>query len=259
MQNTSIHRAFIVQPLLAILLFAGPVFARDGAPVWPMPAPLPTAPEGINTATYPMPRVEWLVRVKTTNEKAKAQASSIELIFDGDSITDGWQSRGKEVWEKRYGKLHAFDFGIAADRTEHLLWRLSQGQVDGLHPKLVAILIGTNNLLSNTPEQTAEGVKAIVAEYRQRCPDAVVLLQAVFPRGNLATDPMRAKIKEVNRIIAKLDDGKKVIFIDFGDKFLSPDGTLGPDIMPDFLHPNAKGYEIWADAIQPVIDKYLSK
>jgi len=222
-----------------------------------MPSPLPSAPAGVNTAICPMPRLEWISRVATTNQKAKAIASSIELVFDGDSITDGWQASGREVWATHYGKLNAFDFGISADRTEHVLWRLSQGQMDGIHPKLVAIMIGTNNLGANTPEQVAEGVKAIVTEYRKRCPDAVILLQAIFPRGNLANNPARAKIKSVNEIISKLDDGKKVIYIDFGDKFLSADGTLSPDIMPDFLHPNAKGYEIWAEAIQPVIDKYF--
>ncbi|MEI8340892.1 MAG: GDSL-type esterase/lipase family protein, partial [Verrucomicrobiota bacterium] len=108
-------------------------------------------------------------------------------------------------------------------------------------------------------EQIAEGVTAIVGGYRKRCPEAVILLQAIFPRGKAATDPARAKIKAINQLLAKLDDGKQVVFIDFGDKFLSADGTLSPDIMPDFLHPSAKGYEIWAEAIQPVIDKYFPK
>ena len=118
-------------------------------------------------------------------------------------------------------------------------------------------MIGTNNLGANTNEQIAEGVAAIVQDYRTRCPDAVVLLQAIFPRGPKATDPFRARIKAINEIIAKLHDGKKVIFIDFGEKFLSADGTLLPEIMPDFLHPSPKGYQIWADAIQPVINQYF--
>ena len=224
-----------------------------------MPSELPPVPEGINSAAYAYPRIDWLVRVKNTNQKVKAIASSIELVFDGDSITDGWQGKGKETWDAHYGSLHAFDFGISGDRTEHLLWRLSQGQVDGIHPKLVAIMIGTNNMGSNSAEQIAEGVTAVVADYRNRCPEAVILLQAIFPRGKDPTDPLRAKIKAVNQIIAKLDDGKKIVYVDFGDKFLSPDGSLSPDIMPDYLHPNAKGYQIWADAIQPVIDKYFPK
>jgi len=206
-----------------------------------------------------MPRLDWVDRVKKTNARAHAEASSIQLVFDGDSITDGWQGRGKAIWDAHYGKLHAFDFGISGDRTEHVLWRLSQGQVDGIHPKLIAIMIGTNNLGSNSPEQIAEGVQTVVAEYRKRCPDAVILLQAIFPRGNEPTNPARAKIKSINSAISKLDDGKNVIFVDFSDKFLDANGTLPPDIMPDFLHPNEKGYEIWANAIQPVIDKYFPK
>jgi lysophospholipase L1-like esterase len=126
-----------------------------------------------------------------------------------------------------------------------------------MHPKMVALMIGTNNVVANTPEQIAEGIAAVVADYQKRCPGVVILLQAVFPRAHLSTDPLRAKIKTINQSIAKLADGQKVIFIDFGDKFLTPDGTLEPEIMPDFLHPNEAGYKIWADAIQPVIDKYF--
>jgi lysophospholipase L1-like esterase len=146
---------------------------------------------------------------------------------------------------------------LAGDKTEHLLWRLSQGQMNGMHPKLIVLLIGTNNLGSNTNEQIAEGIKAILAEYRRVCPDAVILLQGIFPRGHEASDPFRARIKEINKVIATYADGKKVLFLDFGDKFLQPDGTLSAEISPDFLHPSAKGYQIWSDAIQPVIDQYV--
>jgi len=247
-----------IRVLLATVLFAGSAFALDAGSVWPMPSPIPTAPTGVNPAAYPLPKVDWFQRIQGTNQKTREIASTIELIFDGDSITDGWQVKGKEVWAERYGKLNAFDFGISGDRTEHVLWRLAQGQVDGMHPKLIAIMIGTNNIFSNSAEQIAEGVKTVVAEYQNRCPEAVILLQAIFPRGERPTDPVRAKIKTVNEIISKLGDGKKVIYIDFGDKFLEPDGTLSNEIMPDFLHPNAKGYQIWADAIQPIINKFFA-
>lgn len=243
--------------LLATSLLATSVFAGDSPTVWPMPSTLPKVPAGANTAAFPVPRVEWLGRVKSNNAKAAPSAGSIQLIFDGDSITDGWQGGGAAVWASRYGKLDAFDFGISGDRTEHVLWRLSQGQMNGIHPKLIAIMIGTNNLGSNTDTQIADGVKAVVDDYRKRCPDATILLQGIFPRGHEADSPFRARIKAINKIIAGYADGKKVLFIDFGDKFLEPDGTLSPEIMPDFLHPNAKGYQIWADAIQPVIDQYF--
>ena len=241
--------------LLVTLLAAGSVFAQDKP--WPMPSSLPVLPANVNSAVYAMPKTEWLSRVQTAIEKAHAPGTTIDLIFDGDSITDGWQGGGRNVWAQRYEKLNAFDFGIAGDCTQHVLWRLSQGQVDGLHPKLIALMIGTNNG-RNTVEETADGVKAVVKEYQKRCPEAVILLQGIFPRSEKQTDPQRAKIKAVNQILSTVADGKKVIFIDFGDKFLSPDGTLTKEIMPDFLHPSAKGYEIWANAIQPTIDQFFS-
>ncbi len=182
----------------------------------------------------------------------------VDLIFDGDSITDFWMNRGKAIWNAHYAKLNAFDFGISGDRTENLLWRLQNGQVDALHPKLIALMIGTNNWAVNTSEQIADGVKADINEYRTRCPDSVILLQAIFPRGQKSDDPARAKIEAINQIIAKLGDGDKIVYMDFGEKFLQPDGTLSADIMPDFLHPSDKGYQIWANAIQPEIDKIFS-
>lgn len=215
----------------------------------------PVIPEGTNPATYPLPREDWIARVQ--NNFNKTQGKQFDLIFDGDSITDGWQGAGKEVWAQRYGSLNAVDFGIGGDRTQHVLWRLSKGQVDGMNPKLIVLMIGTNNLGSNTNEQIADGVKAIVKEYLQRCPSAHLLLLAIFPRSANAKDPVRGLLAEVNSKIAPLDDGKRVTFLDIGSKFLAEDGSLSRDIMPDLLHPNAKGYEIWADAIQPVIDKYF--
>ncbi|XHR28213.1 MAG: GDSL-type esterase/lipase family protein [Chthoniobacteraceae bacterium] len=239
------------------VLFAAGAMAQNAPDVWPMPSPLPALAQGANPAAVPFPRMDWFQRIINTNAKAQASAGQIELIFDGDSITDNWRGPGKEVWQKYYGNRNAFDFGIGGDRTEHVLWRLSQGQVNNLHPKLVALMIGTNNTGGNSAEQIAEGIKAIVTDYQKRCPETVILLQAVFPRGEKADNPVRAKIKQINEIISSLGDGKKVIYVDFGDKFLQPDGTLSRDIMPDFLHPNAAGYEIWANAIAPIVEKYV--
>jgi len=245
-----------LQVLLASLLVAASAFAQT------TPAPqtftIPVVPPGTNSAVYAAARMDWPARVMATNEQAHKVAATTELIFDGDSITDGWHGGGKQIWTERYDKFHAFNFGISGDRTQHVLWRLEQGQADGMHPKLVALMIGTNNLGSNTAEEIADGVKAIVLDYQKRCPEAVILIQAIFPRGEKADNPFRAKIKAINQIIATLADGKKVVYIDFGDKFLDAEGNLPKDIMPDSLHPNAKGYQIWADAIQPVIDQYLA-
>lgn len=212
----------------------------------------PVIPAGANPATFPVPRDDWRARVQGNIDRV--QGKQIDLVFDGDSITDGWQGKGKAVWDAHYGKLNATDFGISADRVEHVLWRLQQGELDGLDPKLVVLMIGTNNSGRDSAEQIAEGIKVLVNEYLQRAPHARILLLAVFPRSPKAEDPIRAKLIQVNQIISALA-GPRVTFLDIGAKFLDAQGTLSPDIMPDFLHPNEKGYGIWADAIQPEIDK----
>jgi len=183
----------------------------------------------------------------------------IDLIFDGDSITDFWATTGVEVWKAHYGSLNAFDFGIWGDQTKHLLWRLQNGQVDGLHPKLIVLHVGATNVCytAQTPEQIAGGVKAIIDEYRKRCPEAVILLQGIFPPDPLPTAPRRIKVKAVNQIISSFADGKRVIYLDIGDKFLQPDGTLNAEAIPGYAHLTPKGYQIWADAIQPTIDQFF--
>lgn len=118
-------------------------------------------------------------------------------------------------------------------------------------------MIGTNNTGRDTAEQIAGGVTAVVNEVRQRSPGTKILLLAIFPRAESPANPARAKIAEVNQMIAKLDDGQHVFFLDIGARFLQPDGTLPASIMPDFLHPNEHGYVIWADAIAPKLAELL--
>ena len=238
----------------ACVLLPLTVSAQEGGPSnWRFPTP----PPGADTATFPVPHDDWLSHFERNIDRVKNKR--VDLIFDGDSITDFWEGKGKEVWTKNYASLNPADFGISGDRTQHLLWRLDHGQVDGLHPKMVVLMIGTNNLGSNTEAQIAEAIADIVHDYQKHLPDAVILLQAIFPRGEKPTDSNRQKIKTINDMIAKLGDGNKVIYVDFGDKFLEPDGTLSKEVMPDSLHPSAKGYEIWADAIRPQIDKVFGK
>jgi len=218
--------------LLVTLMAIGSAFAQDKP--WPMPSPLPVPPpEGANTAIYPMPKMEW---IHANTEKAHAPGQPVEIIFDGDSITAGWQSSGRSLWNERYAKYNAVNFGIPGDGTQHLLWRLIEGkQADGLHPKLIVLMIGTTNL-SNTADQVADAIKLIVAEYQKRCPQAVILLQAILPRGEQpANNPHRDKNKVINQTLSKFADGKKVIYLDFGDKFLNSDGTIIADLMPGFL------------------------
>jgi lysophospholipase L1-like esterase len=218
-----------------------------------------------NSAVKPVPRDQrWLKRHEQFVSMAKK--GDIEVLFLGDSITDAWggeghsaKSSGREIFEKEFQPLKAANFGIGGDRTQHVLWRLQHGELDGIHPKVLMLMIGTNNMGSNSAAEIAEGITAIVQEIHKRSPTTKVLLLGVFPRGQKPT-PVRDKIKRVNDIISRLDDGGKTVkYLDIGDKFLQPDGTISREIMPDFLHPTAKGYQIWADAVKEPINELLRK
>ena len=208
-----------------------------------------------NPATNPVPRNEWMVQHEGFN--ARAKKGDVDVVFLGDSITAGWGGAGKTIWTERYVPLKAANFGIGGDRTQHVLWRVQNGNFDGIKPKAVVLMIGTNNTGSDTAPQIAEGVTAIVKEIQARTPATKILLLAVFPRNEKADNPARVKIGQINEIIAKLDDGKTVFFQDIGPKFLQPDGTLTKEIMPDLLHLSPAGYKIWADAIQVKLTELL--
>jgi len=217
----------------------------------------------LNTAIVPVPRdANWVKRHEGFVQEARK--GGIDILFLGDSITDGWRNKGSNVWNKYYAPRHAANFGIGGDRTQHVLWRMDHGELDGLKPKVVVLMIGTNNTGKETDHKTprntvpevAEGVQAVVNDIRAKLPDSKILLLAIFPRGTL-DDPQRAQVALINTLIARLDDGKTVKFLDIGAKFLEFDGTLPKSIMPDLLHPNAQGYQIWADAMGPALDEML--
>jgi lysophospholipase L1-like esterase len=199
----------------------------------------------------------WLKRHESFNERVKQ--GNVDLIFVGDSITHGWEGSGKDVWQKYYGKRNAVNLGIGGDRTEHVLWRLDHGNIDGISPKLAVLMIGTNNSGSNTPEEIAAGVKAIVEKLQAKLPKTKVLVLAIFPRGADNNDPLRKVNAKANEIIAKLANDKTVFYLDIGPKFTAADGTLSKDIMADLLHPGAEGYEIWAKTIEPMVVKFVDE
>jgi lysophospholipase L1-like esterase len=186
----------------------------------------------------------------------KKMHGAINLVFVGDSITDGWRGGGASVWQKTFAVHKALNLGISGDRTEHVLWRLQHGELDGYEARLFVIMIGTNN--GDPAPDVAEGIKAILAEIRGKQPQANILLLGIFPRGEKA-DGGREKNASVNKLIAKFDDGRAVHFLDIGDKFLQPDKSMSPDVMPDFLHPSLKGYEIWAQAIDETVQALLKE
>ena len=187
---------------------------------------------------------------------AQAKKGQIDLLFLGDSITQGWHNN--DVWKRFYGPRHAANFGIGGDRTQHVLWRIENGEVDGIHPKVAVLMIGTNNVGSNSADEIAAGVTAIVKELRRRLPETKVLLLGIFPRSE-KPDKAREKLAEVNKQIARLDDGSNVSYLDIGKTFLNPDGTISREIMPDFLHLTAKGYRLWADAMEPTLWRLLDE
>ena len=215
------------------------------------------AQSATNTAIIPEPRDDkWVARHEGFVKEAAD--SNPDVVFLGDSITDGWRSGGKKVWDENFAPLHALNLGISGDRTQHVLWRIDHGEFDHVKPKVIVLMIGTNNTGKgrNSTAETIEGVTAVVKSLRSKVPGAKILLLGIFPRGEKDT-PIRGELKEINAAIAKLDDGKKVVYLDIGQKFLETDGTLSKEIMPDLLHPNKKGYRIWAEAIKPQLTSML--
>jgi len=220
-----------------------------------------------NTATTPAPRDGgWMKRHE--GFVAIAKKGGVDLLFLGDSITDAWRGKAAEpTWKKHFEPLKAANFGISGDRTQHVLWRITNGELDGISPKLAVLMIGTNNSNGNdnTAAEIAEGVTAVVKTLREKQPQMKVLVLGVFPRAEkgtkadkVAAGDLRKKTQEVNGIIAKLDDGKMVKYLDIGGKFLDAEGALPKTIMPDFLHLSAKGYEIWGDAIAPTVKELMN-
>ena len=189
-----------------------------------------------------------------------------EIVMIGDSITHFWAgppnepkgNKGSESWKDLFGEKRVLNLGFGWDRTQNVLYRIQQGELDGLTPKTIVIHIGTNNLATsknaptNTPEQIPEAIQAIVEKAHEKCPKASIILMAVFPRGQNSTDPKRAQISEINKRISKISK-PYLSHVDLTDKFLSPDGTISREVMGDYLHPSAKGYQIWADALKPLV------
>ena len=259
MLRKSIYLVFALVLLLPALIVAqGPAPAAPGVQG---PGGAPGGP-GRGAAAGPpapanQPRARDDARHKGFVDIAKG--GNIDLLFVGDSITD-WFSNprgpnpgtGLEVWNKAFGSMKPANFGIAGDTTQGVLWRMQNGELEGFKAKLIVLMLGTNNINRNPVDEIVDGDRLIIEEFKKRQPQAKVLVLGVFPRNGRdpeQTASLRASIKEINSKLAKLTDNKQVFYKDIGDKFLTPDGTLTVEIMADGLHPTAKGYQIWADAI----------
>ncbi len=203
----------------------------------------------------------WMPRHEQKLAEAKTLKGKVDLLFIGDSITHGWESGGKAVWDEFYSHRKPFNIGFSGDRTEHVLWRFQHGEIDGLTPKVAVVMIGTNNTghRQDKAEDTSAGVAAILDELKQRSPATKVLLLAIFPRGDKSTDKLRLLNDQINERIKKLADNQRVFFLDLSRTFLENGGTLPRVVMPDVLHPNGDGYRLWAQAMEPTLTKLLGE
>lgn len=197
----------------------------------------------------------WIPRHEAKLELAKT--ANPEVVFIGDSITEGWEKSGASVFEKYFGDYRTLTLGFGGDRTENVLWRLQHGEIDGIDPKLVVLMIGTNNTghRQDSPALVAEGIKAILSEIKTRVPNAKVLLHAIFPRGATADDHLREINSLINARIRNFADGERVFFKDINSVFLTEDGVLSEEVMPDLLHPEEYGYTLWAESIKEAVEQ----
>ena len=186
---------------------------------------------------------------------ARKNQGPIDLLFLGASITDFWPQRGPDSWAK-FAPYHPANFGVAGDSTEHVLWRITNGELDGLHPKVLVLNLGNNNI-GNHPDERTEwvvaGLRKVVDVIHAKLPDTTVLVLAIFPRDGKDSSN-RHRNDAVNVELAKFDDGNKTRYLDFNHVFLDADGNLLPGVLlPDHLHPTAKGYDLWYTAMEPTL------
>lgn len=215
-------------------------------------------------ADEPMPRFDKNSRLAHQDLLEKAKRGGIDIYFVGDSITRRWGATDYPEllahWNQNFFGWNAADFGWGADTVQNILWRVENGELDDVHPKVIVILAGTNNLGGGPADEqtihyTSDGIKALVNLCRQKAADATIILTAIFPRNdNMAVLPA---IHQINENIAGLADGETIRFLNVNDRLAGPDGTLFEGMMGDKLHPTAKGYQVWADGLRPILTELL--
>ncbi len=200
----------------------------------------------------------WGQRQKRVNERLRK--GKVGMLFIGDSITHGWENRGRKIWNEYYAPRNAVNMGFSGDRTEHVLWRLDNSNLKRISPKLAVVMTGTNNSNGDeyTAEEIADGIIAICERLRCKLPKTKILLLAIFPRGQEPT-AQREKNAKASLLASQIADGEMIHYLDINSGFLSEDGMLGRDIMPDYLHPNKTGYKIWAEAIEPKVAELMGE
>ena len=223
-------------------------------------------PQTTSTIT-PKPRQSefWLNRFDEINRRI--EQGNIDLLFVGDSITHFWEgtiyptnsephgTAGQAVWDEYYSQRNAVNIGIGGDKIEHILWRLDHGNIDGISPKLIVLLAGTNNAEDNTAAEIADGIVAIIDKLQLKLPDSKILLLSIFPRGERPNDLRTILANASETAAARIASRDKVVYMDITANFLNNNGILNPAIMPDALHPSEQGYRIWAESIEPVVSE----
>ncbi|QXD25561.1 GDSL family lipase [Opitutia bacterium ISCC 51] len=221
-----------------------------------------------NTAIEPVPRLThywknrddlgWMERHGKI--LVKIQKNPVDLVFLGDSITHGFDNpkTGNAVWKRDFAQWNPVNMGFGGDKTEHVLWRIDHGALDGIAPKVAVVMIGTNNWSANKPAEIAEGVIAVCDAIHNKLPQTKILLLAVFPRNNPGEEK-RAIVDNTNAVLENHKFPEWVTYLDIGPAFLDEKGILSRDIMPDLLHPNAHGYDLWSEAMLPTLSGLMEE
>lgn len=212
-------------------------------------------------AVVPVPQTKPSWKTRHEQILGRIHQGEVDLLLIGDSITHAWEDVGRRIWDKYYGHRRAVNLGFGGDRTEQVLWRLDHGEIEGITPKLAVVMIGTNNTgaRQDPPEETAAGIRAILTTLRTRLPLTKILLLGIFPRSASADDPLRRLNVAINDRLRTYADNQQVFFLDLSRHFLDDQGGLSQDLMPDYLHPNERGYQVWADGMEDRIRKLLDE
>jgi beta-glucosidase len=244
--------------LISTLLISPLLAQAPATPAVADEAPAKAA-HSANTPAHKLNAGWWKKRHE--QKVAAAKGAECDLLFIGDSITHGWENAGKNVWAEYYAKRKPFNIGFSGDKTEHVLWRFDNGELANFKPKVAVIMIGTNNTghIMQKATETADGIKAIITKLHKHSPKTKVLLLAIFPRGEKPDHKMRVLNTQINNIIKTYADGKLVHYLDMAPSFLTKDGILTKEVMPDRLHPREPGYKIWAATMEPKLKELLGE
>lgn len=259
-----------IHPMRKLLLILVAGFAGLLSPVWSQTPAATATPAAKSDASVGAPKT-GNARFFELHESflARGKSGPIGVLFLGDSITEGW-GKAPHVWEKYFGQYQPANFGIGGDRTQHVIWRIENGELDGISPKVLVLMIGTNNSGDYNGAEIAAADKKIIELIQAKLPGTKILLHAIFPRGPrknkegvityeavLDAQKRMVAINAANAELAKLDNGTTIRYLDINARFLGNDSTIPHIIMPDQLHPNAAGYQLWAEAVKPLLDEMM--